>query len=105
VEPIFRDTKTPLETRPVFHRRNETIRGHVICSFLALLRRKELDRRQEAAGERFEWAQITQDRDALQIVTIQEDGKRFASRSQCQGACGKLFKAAGVALPPTIREV
>jgi hypothetical protein len=105
VERIFRDTKTLLETRPVFHRRDETIRGHVFCSFLALVLRKELDRRLEAAGESFEWAEIKQDLDALQMVTIEEDGKRFEIRSQCQGVCGKLFKAVGVALPPTIREV
>jgi transposase len=105
VERIFRDTKTLLETRPVFHRRDETIRGHVFCSFLALVLRKELDRRLEAAGESFEWAEIKQDLNALQMVTIEESGKRFAIRSQSQGVCGKLFKAVGVALPPTIREV
>ena len=33
VERIFRDTKSLLETRPIFHRRDETIRGHVFCSF------------------------------------------------------------------------
>jgi transposase len=105
VERIFRDTKTLLETRPVFHRRDETIRGHVFCSFLALVLPKEVDRRLEAAGENFEWAEIKQDLDALQMVTIKEDGKRFAIRSQCQGVCGNLFKAVGVALPPTIREL
>jgi hypothetical protein len=67
--------------------------------------RKELDRRLEATGECFAWAQIKQDLEALQMVTIEEQGKRFAIRNQCQGACGKLFKAVGVALPPTIREL
>jgi len=105
VERIFRDAKTLLETRPVFHRRDETIRGHIFCSFLALVLRKELDRRLEATGECFEWAQIKQDLEALQMVTIEEQGKRFAIRSQCQGVCGKLFKAVGIALPPTIREL
>jgi transposase len=105
VERIFRDTKSLLETRPIFHRRDETIRGHVFCSFLALVLRKELDRCLEAAGERFEWADIKQDLKALQVVTIEENNRRFAVRSQTQGVCGKLFKAVGVALPPTIREV
>ena len=105
VERIFRDTKTLLETRPVFHRRDETIRGHVFCSFLSLVMRKELDRRMEASGESFEWAEIKQDLNALQMVTIEEGGKRFAIRSQSQGVCGKLFKAVGVAFPSTIREV
>jgi hypothetical protein len=105
VERIFRDVKTLLQTRPIFHRRDETIRGHVFCSFLALVLRKELDRCLEAAGERFEWSVIKQDLKALQMVTIEEDSRSFAVRSQCQGVCGKLFKAVGVALPPTIREV
>jgi transposase len=105
VERIFRDTKSLLETRPIFHRRDETIRGHVFCSFLALVLRKELDRCLEAVGESFEWAAIKQDLKALQMVTIEENGQRFAVRSQTQGICGKLFKAVGIALPPTIREV
>ena len=50
VEQVFRDVKSVLDTRPVFHKRDETIRGHVFCSFLALVLRKELDRRLEAAG-------------------------------------------------------
>jgi len=105
VERIFRDTKSLLETRPIFHQRDETIRGHVFCSFLALVLRKELDRCLDAAGERFEWAAIKQDLKALQLVTIEESGQRFAVRSQTQGVCGKLFKAVGVALPPTIKEI
>ena len=41
VESIFRSMKSLLETRPIFHKCNATIRGHVFCSFLALLLRKE----------------------------------------------------------------
>ena len=50
VEQVFRDMKSILDTRPIFHKRDETIRGHVFCSFLALVLRKELDRRLEKAG-------------------------------------------------------
>lgn len=105
VERIFRDTKSLLQTRPIFHKCDETIRGHVFCSFLALVLRKELDRCLEQSGERCEWAAIKQDLKALQVVTIEEEGRRFAIRSQSQGVCGKVFKAVGVALPPTIREL
>jgi hypothetical protein len=42
---------------------------------------------------------------ALQETIIEENGQRLAVRSQCLGTCGKVFKAAGVALPPTIREL
>jgi len=105
VEHAFRDMKSRFETRPIFHQRDETIRGHVFCSFLALLLRKELDRRLERAGHSFEWADIKQDLRALQVTVIEEGGKSLAVRSQCVGTCGKVFQSVGVALPPTIREL
>lgn len=105
VEQVFRDIKSILETRPVFHQRDETIRGHVFCSFLALVLKKELDRRLHTAGHSFEWADIKQDLKALQDTTIEDDGKRLAIRSQCLGTAGKVFQAVGVAIPATIREL
>jgi transposase len=99
------DVKSLLITRPIFHQRDRTIRGLVFCSFLSLVLRKELDRCLEQAGQRLQWAEIKQDLKALQTVTIEESGKSFAVRSQCQGACCKIFQAVGVALPPTIREL
>ena len=105
VEQVFRDMKSVLDTRPIFHKRDETIRGHVFCSFLALVLRKELDRRLEKAGHCFEWANIKQDLKALQEITIEDCGKTLAIRSQCLGTCGKVFQAVGVAIPPTIREL
>jgi transposase len=105
VERVFRDVKSILETRPVYHQRNENIRGHVFCSFLALVLRKELEQRLNQAGHLFEWSDIKQDLKALQQVSLEEDGKCFAIRSECKGHCGKIFQAVKVALPPTIREI
>jgi transposase len=105
VEQVFRDMKSVLDTRPIFHQCDETIRGHVFCSFLALVLRKELDRRLEKAGHCFEWADIKQDLKALQEITIEDRGKTLAIRSECLGTCGKIFQAVGVAIPSTIREV
>ena len=104
VERVFRDIKSLLDTRPIFHKRDATIRGHVFCSFLALVLRKELDRRLLQAGHRFEWSQIKQDLRALQRVTVEENGRRLSIRSQSKGVCGLIFKAVGVAMPPTIQE-
>jgi transposase len=104
VEKVFRDVKSLLETRPIFHQKDRTIRGHVFCSFLALVLRKELDRRLLKNGHRFEWAEIKQDLKALQRVSIEEDGRRLSIRSRSQGVCGKVFQSVGVALPPTIQD-
>jgi len=105
VEQVFRDMKSVLDTRPIFHQRDETIRGHVFCSFLALVLRKELDSRLERAGHCLEWADIKQELEALQEVTITEQGKTLAVRTECAGTCGKIFQAVGVAIPATIREL
>jgi hypothetical protein len=103
VEQTFRDMKSVIDTRPIFHKRDETIRGHVFCSFLALVLKKELDDRLVSQGLQFEWADIKQDLKALQEVNLEENGNTLAVRTDCQGVCVKVFKATGVAIPPTIR--
>jgi transposase len=97
--------KSVIDTRPIYHKRDETIRGHVFCSFLALVLKKELDDRLTSQGLQFAWADIKQDLKALQEVTIEENGTTMAVRTECLGVCGKVFKATGVAMPPTIRCV
>ncbi|MFO7931922.1 MAG: IS1634 family transposase [Desulfosalsimonas sp.] len=105
VERVFRDVKSMLETRPIFHQRDDTIRGHVFCSFLALALHKELERNLEKAGHVFEWSHIKQDLQALQETYIEENGNKLAVRSRAEGVCGKVFQAVGMAMPPTIREI
>jgi arginine repressor len=104
VEDIFRTAKTLLETRPIFHRQDATIRGHVFCSFLALLLRKELQDRLEAKGYDIEWADALRDLEQLEEVEVEHDSKRFLPRTEAKGTCGKVFQAAGVALPPPVRQ-
>jgi hypothetical protein len=103
VEDMFRSMKSVLETRPIYHKRDETIRGHVFCSFLALLLRRELEQRLENSGQRLEWAEVIRDLDSLQEIDLQFDGKRYSLRSQTRGTTGKVFQACGVALPPVLR--
>ena len=105
VERVFRDVKSLLETRPVYHQNDASIAGHVFCSFLALVLRKELDQRLAKNKHRFEWSDIKQDLKALKQVEIEENGKRFAIRSESKGVCGKVFQSVHVALPPTIKEL
>jgi transposase len=105
VEHWFRSCKSLLATRPIYHKCDETIRGHVFCSFLALVLRQELEARLEARGVEWEWADVIQDVERLRLVEVEHEGKRFWLRSEVQGLCGKVFQAAGVAVPPTVRQV
>ncbi len=63
---------------------------------------KELIRRIEFKAE---WDEIRQDIDALYEVEIEHKGKRYLLRSPLQGMCGKVLKAVGVALLPSVAEV
>ena len=63
VEAIFRTAKSQLDTRPIFHQCDDTIRGHVFCSFLALLLCVELEERLARRGWKLEWTDIVADLD------------------------------------------
>src|SRR5208283_2882382 len=104
VEDMFRTMKSVLETRPIYHKRDETIRGHVFCSFLALLLRRALEHHLEEKGESWEWAEIVRGLDNLQEIEAVFQGKHFLLRSEVVGQAHKAFRAAGVTLPPTLRE-
>jgi hypothetical protein len=103
VEDIFRTAKSIINTRPIFHQRDDTIRGHVFCSFLALLLRKELIDRLAADGRRYEWADIVRDLDQLVQTDVDQAGRRLRLRAAAPGCAGAVFQAVGVALPPTIQ--
>jgi transposase len=105
VEDCIRSIKSILETRPIFHHHDETIRGHVFCSFLALMIRKELQDRLTAAGHSPEWADVLRDLESLQLVEVEYQGKRFRLRSEARGTCSQVFQAVGVAFPPTMEHV
>jgi transposase len=104
VEEMFRTAKTLLETRPIFHKCDETIRGHVFCSYLALLLRKELLDRLEAQGAKLEWAQLLRDLEALQYTEVESQGKRFLLRSDLADTTAAVFRAVGVAIPPSVQN-
>lgn len=105
VEQWFRSCKSLLATRPIYHRCDETIRGHVFCSFLALLLRQELQARLEERGHAFEWADVLRDLEQVQYVEVEQGGRRFVLRSELQGAAGRAFQTAGVAVPPTVQQL
>jgi hypothetical protein len=105
VEEMFRTVKTLLETRPIYHKCDETIRGHIFCSFLALLLRKELQDRLKAQGEKLEWEEILRDLESLQYAVVESEGKRFLLRSDIATTTAAVFRAVGVAIPPSVQNL
>ena len=70
-----------------------TIRGHVFCSFLALVVRKALDDRLAAAGVKPELGRLLMNLDRLQDIEMEQDGKHFIVRTPVTGDVGRVFQA------------
>src|SRR6201987_4831173 len=104
VEQTFQTAKHTLPTRPIFHKLDETIRGHVFCSFLALVLKSELEERIAGLGRSDAWPEIIADLDSLTETEIEYDGKGLIVRSAPRPAASVALRAAGVALPPTVRD-
>ena len=105
VERAFRTSKSLFATRPIFHKLDETIRGHVSCSFLALVMKKELEDRIANLGLAGSWPDILADLNSLTETEVEQDGKRFLLRTPPRPAASLALRAAGVALPPTVRQL
>jgi hypothetical protein len=101
------------ETRPIYHKLDETICGHTSCSFLALVLKMELEDRITALGDRAPDGSTTQaasapdiiaDLDSLGETKVEQDGERFMLRCSPRPSASLALRATGVALPKTVRQ-
>jgi len=105
VEQVIRTAKHLFATRPIFHKLDETIRGHVFCSFLALVLQRELEERIAAMRGAAAWPDILADLASLTTTQIEQEGKRFKVRSAPRPAAMVALRAAGIAPPPTVQDM
>jgi hypothetical protein len=106
VEQGFLAAKTLLATRPIFHRTDAAIRGHIFCTFLALVLRRDLMDR--LAARRLappEWPHIVDDLLDLSEIEVEQDGRRALLRTAPGPAIDPLCRALGVSLPPVFQEL
>jgi Transposase DDE domain len=82
VEDAFKTAKALLATRPIFHKTDAGIRGHVFCTFLALVLRKELIDRLAVRRSRLEWQRIVDDLADLSEIDVEQDGRRARLRTR-----------------------
>jgi len=106
VEDLFRSAKSLIDTRPIFHQSDRAIRGHIFCSFLALVLRKELYDRLRAGGHAVpEWNRIVCDLQDLSEVEVVQDGRRVKLRTAPGPTIDPMCRALGLSLPPTFQEM
>ena len=78
--------------------------GSVITKSKTLLLMKELQLRILNKNWKLEWGDIKRDLEALCEVELEDAGQTYYLRTDLVGICGKVFQAAGVAIPPTVRN-
>ncbi len=105
VERTFREEKSTLEVRPIFHHRDDTSIGHIVASFLALRLEVDLQRRIEEAGVEVLWPDLMRDLQQVQAVTVDLDGQRYRLRTDLVGVAHQAFAAAGVRVPSAVTPI
>src|SRR6202043_1948538 len=104
VEDAFKTAKALLATRPIFHKTDAGIRGHVFSTFLALVLRKELIDRLTVRRSRLEWQRIVDDLADLSEIDVEQDGRRARLRTAPGPTIAPICRAIGIALPPAFQE-
>src|SRR6202521_6114644 len=105
VEDLFRRTKAIMRTRPIFHSSDAAIRGHVFCSFLALVMQKYLEDLSCQAGVVPEWKSRLRDLDRLQQVRIRHRGNDWLVRTDVAKPIADLFRHAHIAMPSRAKQM
>jgi len=102
VERTFREEKSTLKVRPLFHHRDDTSMGHIVASFLALRLEVDLQRRLEQVSLSASWPDLMRDLSQLHAVRVELDGHNYLLRTDLQGAAYQAFTAVGVRPPPPV---
>ena len=102
VERVFREEKSTLEVRPIFHHRDDTSIGHIVASFLALRLEVDLQNRLDEAKVDVSWPDLMRDLAQVQAVTVDLDGQRYRLRTDMVGVAHQAFAAAGVRAPSPV---
>jgi transposase len=105
VEQVFRAAKAVIETRPIYHRTDAAIRGHVFCSFLAIVLEQALMAHCAAQGLKPERQPLLLDLDRLQETVLAHKDKTWIVRTEASGCTAAVFRALGLALPPRTRPL
>jgi hypothetical protein len=116
VERAFREMKSSLDLRPVYHWSESRVRGHIMVCFLALVlesglmraltesRRKNANTK-TACGEGVVDTESTSMKDLmadlkrLQAMKVNLDGKQYLLRTEFQGKAYEAFKVLGLRPP------
>lgn len=105
VERTFREEKSTLEIRPLYHHLDETRIGHIVASFLALRLEVDLQRRLDEKGLKTPWPDLMADLINVRAVHLELDGNHYIVRTDLEGLAYNAFQAAAVRVPQRVSQL
>lgn len=105
VERCFRETKSTLEVRPLFHHNDNSTLGHIVGCFLALRLEVDLQQRLDKRQRDVSWPDLMRDLAEVKAVDVELDGRCYRLRTDLRGHAFEAFAAAGVRPPPVLTDM
>lgn len=99
VERAFRELKSTLDLRPIYHWKDRRVRAHVMVCFLALVLESAFYRYLKLAGSQVEYLYLMRDLKNLKAVELTLEGIRYLCRTELPGNAFQAFKALGIGVP------
>ena len=99
VERGWRDMKSVIDLRPVYHRKEERIRAHVVLCWLALLLIRVAE-----TGTGQTWRTLHHELDRLHLGTFTGHAGTFRQRTETTTAHRQILTALGLTEPPRVFE-
>jgi transposase len=100
VERGWRDMKQVIDLRPVWHRREDRIRAHVILCWLALLLARISE---NAIGQT--WPELRRELDKIHVGTFAGPAGTFRQRTEITKRQAAILKALEISAPPRIYQL
>jgi hypothetical protein len=105
VEHAFRDLKSGLEVRPVYHWTPTRVRGHIGVCFLALVMESALSRLLRAHGCEESLAKVMEAVQEVRAVKVELNSDLFLTRTDLPSLAQKAFAAVGLRPPPKVQSL
>jgi|SRR5882762_969036 len=100
VERGWRDMKQTIDLRPVFHRREDRIRAHILLCWLALLLARIAE---NATGQT--WPELRRELDKIQVGTFTGPAGTFRQRTELTRNQRQILKSLEIDTPPRIYQL
>jgi transposase len=100
VERAWRDLKHVLDLRPVYHRKEERIRAHVLLCWLALLLTRVAETK---CGD--SWPDLRRELERLQVGTFEGPAGSFRKRTDLTTAQKAIFRKLAIQEPSEMQDI